>query len=83
MSEAETEVLHFQVFLEISLISFHSRSVPALWALLDSLLWVHSFLLLRSPELDAAVQVGSQKSGVEEQNHLPRPTGPSDSGAAQ
>ncbi|KAK4821962.1 hypothetical protein QYF61_004966 [Mycteria americana] len=36
---------------------------------------VHVLLMLGAPELDAALQVGSHKSGVEGQNHLPRPAG--------
>jgi len=36
---------------------------------------VHVFSVLRAPELDAGLQVGSQQSGVEWQNHLRRPAG--------
>ncbi|KAK4816418.1 hypothetical protein QYF61_016854 [Mycteria americana] len=42
---------------------------------LDPLQQVHVFPVLRAPELDAGLQVGSHQSGVEGQNHLPRPAG--------
>jgi len=38
--------------------------------------------VLRAPELAAGLQVGSQQSGVEGQNHLPRPAGHAAFGAA-
>ncbi|PKU39851.1 hypothetical protein llap_9848 [Limosa lapponica baueri] len=38
-------------------------------------LLVHVVPVLRAPELDAVLQVGSHESGVEGQNHLPRPAG--------
>jgi len=39
--------------------------------------------MLRAPELDAGLQVGSHESGVKGQNHLPRPAGHASSDAAQ
>jgi len=39
--------------------------------------------VLRVPELDAGLQVGSHQSGVEGQNHPPRPTGHAASDAVQ
>ncbi|KAK4831083.1 hypothetical protein QYF61_015281 [Mycteria americana] len=42
---------------------------------LDPLQQVHVFPVLRAPELDAVLQVGSHQSRVEGQNHLPRPAG--------
>jgi len=39
--------------------------------------------MLRAPELDAVLQVGSHKSGVKGQNHLPRPAGHTSVDAAQ
>ncbi|KAK4822221.1 hypothetical protein QYF61_011862, partial [Mycteria americana] len=44
---------------------------------------VHVFPVLRAPELDAVLQVGSHQSGVEGQNHLPRPAGHAAFDAAQ
>ncbi|KAK4828118.1 hypothetical protein QYF61_023916 [Mycteria americana] len=47
-------------------------------------LWqVHVFPMLRAPELDAVLQVGSHQSGVEGQNHLPQPAGHASFDAAQ
>ena len=40
---------------------------------LDQLQQVHVFPVLRAPELDAGLQVGSSQSRVEGQNHLTRP----------
>ncbi|KAK4807044.1 hypothetical protein QYF61_018385 [Mycteria americana] len=40
-------------------------------------------LVLRTPELDAVLQVGSHQSGIEEQNHLPRLAGHASFDAAQ
>jgi len=40
-------------------------------------------LVLRAPELDAGLQVGSHQSRVEGQNHLPRPAGHTSLDAAQ
>ena len=39
--------------------------------------------MLRAPELDIVLQVGSHQSGVEEQNHLPLPDGHASLDAAQ
>jgi len=50
---------------------------------LDPLQQVHVCSVLRAPELDAGLQVGSHESGVEGQNHLPRPAGHADFDAAQ
>jgi len=44
---------------------------------------IHVFPVLRAPELDAGLQVGSHQSGVEGQNHLPRPAGHTAFDAAQ
>jgi len=66
---------------------FLTGEVPALgsslWPPLDPLQQVHVLLVLRAPELDAGLQVGSQQSGAEGQNPLPRPAGHAASGAAQ
>ncbi|KAK4815585.1 hypothetical protein QYF61_004800 [Mycteria americana] len=50
---------------------------------LDPLQQVHVFPVLRAPELDAVLQVGSHQSGGEGQNHLPRPAGHTSFDAAQ
>ncbi|KAK4823530.1 hypothetical protein QYF61_003039 [Mycteria americana] len=50
---------------------------------LDPLQEVHVFPVLRAPELDAVLQVGSDQSRVEGQNHLPRPDGHAALDAAQ
>ncbi|KAK4824658.1 hypothetical protein QYF61_017031 [Mycteria americana] len=50
---------------------------------LDPLQQLHVLLVLRAPELDAVLQVGSQQSRVEGQNHLPRPAGHASFDAAQ
>lgn len=54
----------------------HRRGVPALWLSLypSSGLAPTVLLVLRTPELEAALQVGSHESGIEGKNHLPRPT---------
>ncbi|KAK4821646.1 hypothetical protein QYF61_026507 [Mycteria americana] len=44
---------------------------------------LHVLLVLRAPELDAVLWVGSYQSGVEGQNHLPRPAGHASFDAAQ
>ncbi|KAK4815224.1 hypothetical protein QYF61_022871 [Mycteria americana] len=44
---------------------------------------VHVFPVLRTPVLDAVLQVGSHQSGVEGQDHLPRPAGHAALDAAQ
>ncbi|KAK4815928.1 hypothetical protein QYF61_010185, partial [Mycteria americana] len=44
---------------------------------------VHVFPVLRAPELDAVLQVGSHQSRVEGQNHIPRPAGHNSFEAAQ
>jgi len=53
-----------------------------------ALLWTRSnssvsFFVLRAPELDTGLQMGSHKSGVKGQNHLPRPAGHASLDAAQ
>jgi len=50
---------------------------------LDLLQQVHVLLVLRSPDLDSGLQVGSHQSGVEGQNHLPQPAGHAALDAAQ
>ncbi|KAK4824277.1 hypothetical protein QYF61_012837 [Mycteria americana] len=50
---------------------------------LDPLQQVHVFPVLRTPELDAVLQVGSHQRGAEGQYHLPRPAGHASFGAAQ
>ncbi|KAK4825361.1 hypothetical protein QYF61_026880 [Mycteria americana] len=50
---------------------------------LDPLQQLHVLLVLRAPELDAVLQVGSHQSRVEGQNHLPRPAGHAAFDAAQ
>jgi len=49
----------------------------------DLLQHVHVLLVLRAPELDTGLQVGSQESRVKGQNHLPRPAGHASLDAAQ
>ncbi|KAK4824943.1 hypothetical protein QYF61_021631, partial [Mycteria americana] len=44
---------------------------------------VHVFPVLRTPELDTVLQVGSHQSRAEGQNHLPRPAGHASFDAAQ
>jgi len=65
----------------------HRRGAPALWsslwAPLDPLQQVHVFPVLRAPELDTGLQVGSHQSRAEEQNHLPLPAGHAFLDAAQ
>ncbi|KAK4826362.1 hypothetical protein QYF61_007956, partial [Mycteria americana] len=58
--------------------SDHFHSLP-----LDPLQHVYVFPVLRAPELDAVLQVGSHQSRVEGQNHLPRPAGHASFPAAQ
>ncbi|KAK4828848.1 LOW QUALITY PROTEIN: hypothetical protein QYF61_000905 [Mycteria americana] len=58
--------------------SDHSLGPP-----LDQLQQVHVLLVLKTPELDAVLQVGSHQSRVEGQNHLPRPAGHAAFDAAQ
>ncbi|KAK4827937.1 hypothetical protein QYF61_022552 [Mycteria americana] len=50
---------------------------------LDPLQQVRVFPVLRTPELDAVLQVGSHQSRVEGQNRLPRPAGHASFDAAQ
>ncbi|KAK4824839.1 hypothetical protein QYF61_020212 [Mycteria americana] len=50
---------------------------------LDLLQQVHVFPVLRTPELDTVLQVGSHQSGVEGQDHLPQPAGHASFEAAQ
>ncbi|KAK4832092.1 hypothetical protein QYF61_020707 [Mycteria americana] len=50
---------------------------------LDSFQQVHVLLMLGAPELNAVLRVGSHESGVEGENHLPRPAGPASFDAAQ
>ena len=65
----------------------HMSGVPAPWLLLwpplDPLQQAHVFPVLRAPELDAGLQVGSHQCGAEGQNHLPRPAGHAAFDAAQ
>ncbi|KAK4824907.1 LOW QUALITY PROTEIN: hypothetical protein QYF61_021422 [Mycteria americana] len=58
--------------------SDHFRRPP-----LDPLQQLHVLLVLRAPELEAVLQVGSHQSRVEGQNHLPRPAGHTSFDAAQ
>ncbi|KAK4829041.1 hypothetical protein QYF61_001846 [Mycteria americana] len=58
--------------------SDHFHGLP-----LDPLQQLHVFPVLRAPELDAVLQVGSHQSRVEGQNHLPRPAGHAAFDAAQ
>ena len=57
----------------------HRRGVPALWSFLqpplDPLQQLHVSPVLRDPELDAGLQVGSHQSRPEGQNPLPQPAG--------
>ncbi|KAK4823100.1 hypothetical protein QYF61_025838 [Mycteria americana] len=50
---------------------------------LDLLQQVHVLPVLRTPELDAVLQVGSHHSRAEGQNHLPQPAGHTSFDAAQ
>ncbi|KAK4828770.1 hypothetical protein QYF61_000795 [Mycteria americana] len=50
---------------------------------LDSLQQVHVLLMLGAPEVNVVLQVGSHESGVEGENHLPRPAGHASFDAAQ
>jgi len=50
---------------------------------LDPLQHIHVLPMLGAPELDTGLQVGSHKSGVKGQNHLPRPAGHDSLDAAQ
>ncbi|KAK4815207.1 hypothetical protein QYF61_021826 [Mycteria americana] len=50
---------------------------------LDPLQQLHVLLVLRTPELDTALQVRSHQSRAEGQNHLPRPAGHAALDAAQ
>jgi len=50
---------------------------------LDPLQQPRVLLVLGAPELHAVLQVGSHESGIEGQNHLPRPAGRASSDAAQ
>ncbi|KAK4810611.1 hypothetical protein QYF61_007348 [Mycteria americana] len=50
---------------------------------LDLFQQVHVFLVLRTPEMDAVLQMGSHHSRAEWQNHLPRPAGHTSFDAAQ
>ncbi|PKU47477.1 hypothetical protein llap_2217 [Limosa lapponica baueri] len=62
---------------EVLQASGHLRGPP-----LDLLQQVHVLLMLGAPELDAVLQLGTYKSGVEGENHLPQPAG-HDSDAVQ
>ncbi|KAK4826723.1 LOW QUALITY PROTEIN: hypothetical protein QYF61_010976 [Mycteria americana] len=63
---------------EVLQLSDHFRGPP-----LDPLQQLHVLLVLRAPELDAVLQVGSHQSRAEGQNHLPRPAGHASLDAAQ
>jgi len=54
-----------------------------LWPPLDLLHQVHVLPVLRAPQLDAGLQVGSHQSRIEGQNHLPCPAGHTSLDAAQ
>ncbi|KAK4806791.1 hypothetical protein QYF61_005587 [Mycteria americana] len=58
--------------------SYHFHGPP-----LDPLQQLHVLLVLRAPELDAVLQVGSHQSRIEGQNHLPQPVGHASFDAAQ
>ncbi|KAK4813652.1 hypothetical protein QYF61_014951 [Mycteria americana] len=67
-TNAEQPQLSQPVFIgEVLQASDHLGGPP-----LDSLQQVQVLLMLGAPELDAVLQVGSPKSGVEGENHLPR-----------
>ena len=88
---------YYKVFLEPSLLQAEQSQVsqPFLTAEvfqpsdhlcgtpLGPLQQVHVFLVLRPPELDTALQVGSHQRRVEGQNHLPQPAGHASLDAAQ
>ncbi|KAK4825708.1 hypothetical protein QYF61_002067 [Mycteria americana] len=77
--QAEQPQLSHPVFTgEVLQPSDHLRGPP-----LDSLQQLHVLLMLGAPELNAVVQLGSHESGVEGQNHLPRPAGHTSFDAAQ
>lgn len=65
----------------------HSRGsqglLSALWPSLDSQQQVHVVLMLRVPGMDAALQEGFHKSGVEGENLFPQPGAHTAFGAAQ
>ena len=50
---------------------------------LDPLQQIHVCLVLKAPELDVGLHVGSHQSGVEGQNHLSRPAGHASCDTAQ
>ncbi|KAK4831140.1 hypothetical protein QYF61_015443 [Mycteria americana] len=77
--KAEQPQLSQPVFTgEVFQPSDHLRGPP-----LDLLQQVHVLLMLGVPELKAVLQVGSHKSEVERENHLPRPAGHTSFDAAQ
>ncbi|KAK4805791.1 hypothetical protein QYF61_000397, partial [Mycteria americana] len=77
--QAEQPQVSQPVFIrEVLQPSDHLRGPP-----LDSLQQVHVLLILGDPELNAVLQVRSHKSGVEGENHLPRPAGDASFDAAQ
>ncbi|KAK4808881.1 hypothetical protein QYF61_007996 [Mycteria americana] len=77
--QAEQPQLSQPVFIgEVLQPSDHLHGPP-----LDLLQQVHVLLMLGAPQVDAVLQVGSHKSGVKGQNHLPRPAGHSSFDAAQ
>ncbi|KAK4827563.1 hypothetical protein QYF61_019187 [Mycteria americana] len=77
--QAEQPQLSQPVFVgEVLQPSGHLHGPP-----LDLLQQLHVLLMLRPPELHAVLQMGSHKSGVEGQNHLPQPAGHASFDAAQ
>ncbi|KAK4828837.1 hypothetical protein QYF61_000894 [Mycteria americana] len=79
MSDAEQHQLSQSVLVgEVLQPSDHFCGPP-----LDPLQQLHVLLVLKTPELDAVLQVGSHQSRVEGQNHLPRPAGHAAFDAAQ
>ncbi|KAK4828307.1 LOW QUALITY PROTEIN: hypothetical protein QYF61_025319 [Mycteria americana] len=77
--QAEQPQLSQPVFIgEVLQHPYHLCGPP-----LGSLQQVHVLLMLGAPQLNTVLQVGSHKSGVEGQNHLPQPTSHTSFDAAQ
>lgn len=64
--------VHLLFTIQRRLISSQGNSTHLRYPLLDLLHPVHIFLVLRTPDLDAVVQVGSHKDRGERKNHLPQ-----------